>query len=412
MRYSTLLFENFKISLQAIKANKLRAVLTISIIAFGIMALVGILTAIDSIKNSLVEQFTILGANSFSLSSRQFFASDGRENVDNPEITFREALEFKNEYTFPARVSLRITASGTATVKYKSEKTNPNISVMGTDNNYLFTSGYELEKGRNFSVNEISSNAHVAIIGSSLASDLFKNDPTPLGNIISIGNGKYKVIGILESRGSGFGGGGDRTCILPVTNVRQYFSRPNMDYLITILPDDPKMLNVAVSEATGLFRVIRKLRPGEKNNFAVETSDNLVNLLMDNLKYVTIAATIIGIITLFGAAVGLMNIMLVSVTERTREIGIRKAIGAKSKIIRQQFLFESILIGQFGGLSGIILGIIIGNFVSMAIGSTFIIPWLWIISGILVCLVVGLISGLFPAIKASRVDPIVSLRYE
>ena len=185
-----------------------------------------------------------------------------------------------------------------------------------------------------------------------------------------------------------------------------------MDYLITILPNDPKLLDAAVSEATGLFRVVRKLRPGEQNNFAVETSDNLVNLLMDNLKYVTIAATIIGIITLFGAAVGLMNIMLVSVTERTREIGIRKAMGAKSKIIRQQFLFESILIGQFGGLSGIILGIIIGNFVSMAIGSTFIIPWLWIISGILVCLVVGLISGLFPAIKASRVDPIVSLRYE
>jgi putative ABC transport system permease protein len=387
-------------------------VLTIFIIAFGIMALVGILTAIDSIKSSLNEQFTIMGANSFSISNRKLITTRGGEQKVNPRIDYRQAVEFKKEFDFPARTSIQYNASGTATVKYKSVKTNPNISVTGGDVNYLFTSGYKLAKGRNFSGSEINSNAHVAIIGSVLADELFKDETNRVGKIISVGSGKYKVIGIFEEKGSGFGGGSDKIVLLPISNVRQYFSRPNMNYRITILPDDPKLLDMAVSEAKGLFRLIRGLKVSEEDNFEIETSDNLVNLLMKNLRYVSLAATIIGIITLFGAAVGLMNIMLVSVTERTREIGIRKAIGAKSKMIRQQFLFESVLIGQMGGLTGIILGIVIGNLVSLIMGTQFIVPWLWIIAGVIICLVVGLVSGLVPAIKASRVDPIVSLRYE
>ncbi|MFP4525250.1 MAG: ABC transporter permease [Bacteroidales bacterium] len=412
MEIKTLLGENVKISLYSIRSNTLRTLLTIFIIAFGIMALVGILTATDSIKSSLSDQFTIMGANTFSITNRKMITTGGEEPSNNPPVKYSEAIQFTGEFDFPAKTSIRYNASGTATAKYGSIKTNPNISVTGTDENFLATSGYKLREGRNFSKSEIITNSHVAIIGGVLADELFKDESDRIGKVIRVGNGKYKVIGILEERGSGFGADSDKIVVLPITNVRQYFAQPVMNYVITILPADPQMLDISISEATGLFRAIRNLKIREENNFEVETSDNLVNLLLENLRYVSLAATIIGIITLFGAAVGLMNIMLVSVTERTREIGIRKAIGAKSIMIRQQFLFESILIGQMGGIAGIILGIIIGNLVSLVMNTTFIIPWLWILLGILLCFMVGLISGLLPAMRASRVDPIVALRYE
>jgi putative ABC transport system permease protein len=353
-----------------------------------------------------------MGANTFSIVNRDSRVRVGGRVERYKSIEFREAMKFKEEFNFPALVSISTSASDIATVKYKSKKTNPNIPVVGSDENYLITSGYEIKKGRNFTINDIQANAHVVIIGSGLIKDIFEDGEDPIDKVISIGNGKYKVIGVLKEKGSRFGSSGDKICILPITSVRQYFSRPNMNFRISVLPKDSKILKAAINESEGIFRVIRKLRSFENNNFSIETSDSLSNLLIKNIRYVTIAATIIGIITLFGAAIGLMNIMLVSVTERTREIGIRKAIGAKASIIRRQFLYESILIGQLGGFFGIILGILIGNVVSLVTGGTFIVPWFWILSGVLLCFVVGLISGLFPAIKASKLDPIISLRYE
>ncbi len=404
--------ENLKIAISSIRANLLRSVLTIFIIAFGIMALVGILTAIDSIKSSISSEFRNMGANTFSIVNRTSRVSMGGDIKRFESITYREAQRFKEEFDFPALVSITTPASDMATIKYKSEKTNPNIRVFGADENYLFTAGYEIDRGRNFNINEIQSNAHSVIIGKNLAAELFTANDSALGSVIRIGSDKYKVIGVLKAKGSSFGASGDKLCILPITSVRQYFSRPDMNFNIDVLPHDPKLLDAAINEAQGIFRVIRNLRSFEEDNFSIETSDNLANLLIENIKYVTIAATIIGIITLFGAAIGLMNIMLVSVTERTREIGIRKAIGAKAAIIRRQFLYESVLIGQLGGIFGIILGIFIGNIVSLITGGVFVIPWIWIFAGVFLCFFVGLISGLFPAIKASKLDPIVSLRYE
>lgn len=404
--------ENLRIALSSVRTNLLRTILTVFIIAFGIMALVGILTAIDSIKGSISSEFRSMGANTFTIVNRDSRVSVGGRRERYRSIEYREAISFKEDFNFPAMVSISTFASEIATVKYQSKKTNPNIPVIGSDENYLTNSGYEIDKGRNFTLNDIQSNAHVVIIGSGLVKDLFEAGEDPVDKIITIGTGKFRIIGVLKEKGSSFGGQGDKSCILPITSVRQYFSRPNMNFRISVLPTDSKLTKAAIDEAIGMFRVIRNLQSYEENNFSVETSDNLANLLIKNIRYVTIAATIIGIITLFGAAIGLMNIMLVSVTERTREIGIRKAIGAKASVIRRQFLYESILIGQLGGFFGIILGIFIGNVVSLITGGSFIIPWSWILFGVFLCFVVGLVSGLFPAIKASKLDPIISLRYE
>jgi len=284
--------------------------------------------------------------------------------------------------------------------------------VVGADDVYLLTAGYEIARGRNFTTNDLEMNRHLAIVGREVVRNIFDSGIDPLDKIITVGSGKYRIIGILEEKGTSFGGGGDNIVILPVTNVRQYFSRPRMNFRINVMPGGPELLDIAVSEAEGVFRQVRGLRAADESDFRITKSDNLANLVIENLRYVTIAATLIGAITLFGAAVGLMNIMLVSVTERTREIGIRKAMGAKSTYIKHQFLFEAVIIGQLGGVVGIILGILIGNLVSLLTGSPFVVPWIWIISGVVLCFIVGLSSGYFPAVKASKLDPIVALRYE
>jgi putative ABC transport system permease protein len=185
-----------------------------------------------------------------------------------------------------------------------------------------------------------------------------------------------------------------------------------MTFNLTVMPVNPVNLDVMAGEAEAVFRIVRNLNPKDESDFNINKSDNIVKMLLENVKYVTLAASIIGIVTLFGAAVGLMNIMLVSVTERTREIGVRKAIGAKTQTIKYQFLFESIMIGQLGGIFGIILGILIGNAVSSMLRSSFVIPWIWVITGIVVCFIVGVVSGYAPAVKAANIDPIEALRYE
>lgn len=415
MKSTALHWENIQISLKAIRTNLLRTILTVMIIAFGIMALVGILTAIDAIQGSLTQQFSLMGANTFTIESRSMNVQIGNESYrrkNHSFISFRHAKEFKDRFEFPAEVSIQTWASGSAVVKYKSYKSNPNTSVRGVDEGFLYTAGYEIEKGRNFTPTEIENNEPLVIIGSSIARAAYGKDVNPVNRFLIVGNGRYRVIGVLKDRGSSMGFGSDRLCLIPYTNIRQYFSRPRMSYQISVRTYDPMLMEMAVSEAEGIFRLVRNLDVTDESDFNITKSDQLSQMLLENLKYVTYAATVIGIITLLGAVIGLMNIMLVSVTERTKEIGTRKALGAKSLMIRRQFLYEAIVIGQLGGVVGIILGILIGNAVSLSIGSSFIIPWMWIILGVVLCLIVSLVSGYFPAMKASKLDPIVALRYE
>lgn len=415
MQYGALLYENLRISIQSIRSNLLRTILTVLIIAVGITALVGILTAIDSIKSSITQEFTFMGANTFTITSRAINVQVGNERVrtkNHAYINYYQAKEFKDQFDFPAVVAISTTATGTATVKYGSEKSNPNVTVRGVDENYILASGFEIDKGRNLAGLDIVTTSNRVLLGDGLVRRLFDKGENPLNKEITIGNGRYEVVGTLKSKGGGFGDNGDEVCLLPYSNVRTYFSRPQMNFNVQVKVENTQLVDAALGQAEGTFRVVRGLNPTDETDFNLEKSDNLVNMLLNNIRNITLVATVIGIITLFGAAVGLMNIMLVSVTERTREIGVRKAIGANSRLIKQQFLMEAVVIGQIGGMLGIVLGILVGNIVSILIGSSFIVPWVWIITGVAVCFGVGVVSGYYPAQKASRLDPIESLRYE
>jgi len=407
---------NILLAWRAIKANWLRTVLTFLIIAVGIMALVGILTAIDSMKSSIVSNFSSVGANSFTIRTKGLtIRGKGGNNNSSAkaykDIDYDDAMAFREKFTYPAQVSLSNRPSMTSSVKYQYEKTNPNVTVVGIDENYISISGFKFQDGRNFSITELETGANVAILGSGVANNLFRARDTIINKTVSVGNIKYRVAGVLESKGSSVVSS-DNMVLVPLQNARKVFAEKANRYVITVNVDHPEQLDAAIEEATGAFRTARKLRPRDENDFEINRSDKLASTVIDQISYITLAATMIGVITMLGAGVGLMNIMLVSVSERTREIGISKALGAKSSTIKKQFLVEAILICQIGGVLGIILGMLAGNVVSVLLSGSFIIPWLWIAVGIIFCLAIGLLAGLYPAIKASKLDPIEALRYE
>ncbi len=405
--------ENIKEALTSIKNNLLRSLLTLLIIAVGITCLVGILTAIDAILFSMSDNFNRMGANTFRIRPADETiktTKDGKKQVESPSITFEQAVEFKDKFRYSgAHVSIETRCESGATIKWGEEKTNPNVNVFGIDENYFTTSSLELEIGRNFSINENNK----VILGADIVKKLFNDKPEKaLGKSISVNSDRYEVIGVLKKKGSGSGGGGDRVVYIPLLPAKFKYGYADKNYSVSIAMSNATMVDAAINKATGIMRNIRKLSALDQNDFEIRKSDSILQKLKEMTSTLRLSTVIIAMLTLLGASIGLMNIMLVSVTERTKEIGVRKALGATSNNILIQFLTEAIVICLLGGVVGIVLGIGMGYGITLIIKGRFFIPWAWITLGIIVCIVVGIVSGLYPALKAAKLDPIEALRYE
>lgn len=417
--------DSFNLAYNTVRSNKLRTGITVAIIAFGIMALIGIITAVQAMNEGLRDSFSTMGANGFTISYKERFRFDDDNNSDKVDKTKKakksnldkfiklyEAETFKEKFHYPALVSISLSGFGNYEIHYKEKKTNPNVRMNGGDENYLAVNGFTIEFGRNLSKADVQSGRNVCLIGSDVATKLFgqfKNNA--VDKFINVGGRPYRVIGVLKSKGSSALMRADNVIITSYNNVRGTGFGGN-SFVIGVLAQDISQIPGAVNEATAVFRTVRKLMPTDDDNFVIEKSDKLAETFIGLLSSIQAAAGAIGLITLIGAAIGLMNIMLVSVNERTREVGLIKALGGKRRNIRQQFLFESVIISLLGALFGIVLGVLIGNVFAMLLNAGFAVPWAWVIAGILICSGVGLLAGIWPAVKASRLNPITALRYE
>lgn len=420
--------DTLSLAFRSIRSNKLRTGITIAIIAFGIMALIGIITAIQAMNQKLTESFSNMGANGFTIRYKERNIHIGNNSPDmqvskkgarkqkqsslNKLITEDEAELFIRNYQFPGTtVGVSNFSGRNNIVSYQSLKTSPNVLMFGGDENYLYLNGFSIYAGRNFSRQEIQSSQNVCLLGYDVATKLFKIDRTlAVNHVVRLNDMPYRVIGVLESRGSSFGFSRDNIVIIGYKNIKKLIG--NSAYSIGVKTDQINQVEDAMGEAEAVFRAVRKLNVSEESNFVVERSDSVAEKAINVLSYLTAAIIVIGFITLIGSSIGLMNIMLVSVTERTKEVGLIKAIGGKKKTVRQQFLSEAIMISVLGALFGIVLGVMVGNLFSMVLKTGFVVPWKWVIYGMVICGSVGLLAGLYPALKAGKLNPIEALRYE
>ena len=422
--------DSLSLSWKNVKGNKLRTAITVIIMALGIFALILIITAIKAASLGLTNSFSTMGANSFGIRYKDRNINFGggkkggtkktksglkekKSNTGIP-ISYDEAREFKERYSFPGtKVGIALRGANNIAANTAFKKTNPDVNLTGGDENYLELNGFNIAYGRNFTETEISAGRNVCVIGSGVVQKLFPlNNAKALDAVINVDHIPYRVTAVLEEKTSSAFFNTSRIVITTVNSIRRQYASQNSSYAIAVMVKDLKLMNMAVGEATATFRPVRKLPVTEDDNFFIDKSDSIAQSLLTNLGFLEKGTIGIALITLIGAAIGLMNIMLVAVNERTKEIGLTKALGATKKDIRSQFLFESLLISLMGAVAGIIMGILVGNIVAVLLKTGFVVPWMWVGIAVVVCSGVGLLAGLIPAVKASRLDPIVALRYE
>ena len=405
--------ENIKESLRSVLSNKLRSALTIATTAVGITCLVGMLTAVEAMRQNYLNEYARLGVNSFTIHSVNNWRRrrNGLASKNVPRISYAESQAFERLYNRDFGIpGVRMGVTGASVLSRASKKTHPNIRISGVDDNYLRVEYLELDYGRNFTSQEVDGGAPVAIIGNQAYENLYEKGQSPVDTYIVAYGTRYRVIGKLKKLGDS-DRGKDRFFLIPLQQARRLSRRrPWME--IVVAAHDLSFMDEALGEGIRLMRSIRRDGPSQEDSFETERSSEAEEGINQTMSVLRAIGYIIGTITLIGACVGLMNIMFIYVRERTKEIGLRKAVGATAQKIRLQFLTESVVVCQLGGVAGIVFGLIVGNLTALAMSASFTFPFGPISLGVIVSTLVGVIAGYIPASNAAKVDPIESLRYE
>ncbi|MEW6003868.1 MAG: ABC transporter permease [Stygiobacter sp.] len=407
------IFEVIKVAFASLQANKLRSLLTILGIVVGIFSIIAISTVIEMLQSSIEKGVSQLGQNTFQIQKWPAVNDGGNNRArfrNRPDITLEDYYALKEKLVEAKYIGAEQWNFGKQ-LKVGNRETNPNVPVAGVTPEAFPNNKWTVEEGRAISERDVQSYQNFIVLGPDVAKKLFPNI-SPLNQIVNLDGHKLKVIGILEAQGDVFGQSRDNFAIVPLTYFQSMYGKRNNSINITVMSHDKESYNELIEIAEGYFRTIRKVVPGEPNNFDIFSNESVLTQINDITAGVRIGSLVVAAIALLAAGVGIMNIMLVSVTERTREIGIRKAIGAKKKNILVQFLTESVVLSLFGGIVGIVLGILVGNLAGSFLKADTIIPIDWVLIGVFLCVIIGVTFGTYPAYKASNLDPIEALRYE
>lgn len=408
------IFEIIKVALISLYTNKLRSILTIVGIVVGIFSIIAISTVIEMLQTSIEKGVSQLGQNTFQIQKWPAVQTGGpgeRAKYRNrPDITLEEYYRLKDRLVEAKNVGAEQWRWGRQ-LKVGNLQTNPNVPVGGVTPEAFPNNKWNVEIGRAFNDRDVQRYSTSIILGPDIAKKLFPNI-NPIDQIVTLDNKRLRVIGVLESQGDFFGQSQDNYAILPLTTFQSIYGKRSNSINITVMSEDKESYNDLIEIAEGYFRTIRKIAPGQENDFDIWSNEQVLTQINDITAGVRIGSIVVAAIALLAAGVGIMNIMLVSVTERTKEIGIRKAIGAKKINILVQFITEAITLCLLGGMVGIVLGITIGNLAGSFLNATAVVPIDWILIGVFLCIFIGVSFGTYPAYKAANLDPIESLRYE
>jgi putative ABC transport system permease protein len=407
--------ESLLMALAAIRTSKLRSVLTLLGVVVGVFSIISVMTAVSVLRNSIEEGITQLGANTFQIQKFPVVMGDNHANHrkyhNRKDITYEQALQVKQRVTLAEAVGIELERGGRI-VHWNGEKTNPNVSVLGENLEGMITNDYSVENGRSFNAQDMDQARDVAILGRPVAEKIFPPHINPVGETIRVDGSVYQVIGILEKKGGALGGNQDNFVAVPLTTFFQKYGKAGRSVRIMVKALNREVVEDAIEESRSILRTARRVNPGAEDDFGYFSNDSLVKQFNEFTFYLRLGVLLVSSISLIAAGVGIMNIMLVSVTERTREIGIRKSIGAMKRDILWQFMIEAVILCEMGGFIGIFFGILGGNVVGLLLSVPAVIPWDWVGIGIGVCSVVGLVFGVYPAWKAANLDPIEALRFE